>query len=135
MTYCVGMMVDKGIVLMSDTRTNSGVDNISVFRKMFHWNIPGERIITVMTAGNLATTQAVVSKLEEWAKLPGDWTNPLMESSTMFQVATEIGALVRETIGERQAANGMTGKGKFTASIHCSGAHCRHGTAPVHGLS
>ena len=41
MTYCVGMMLDKGLVLMSDTRTNSGVDNISVFRKMFTWNVPG----------------------------------------------------------------------------------------------
>lgn len=41
MTYCVGMLLDKGLVLMSDTRTNSGVDNISVFRKMFHWNVPG----------------------------------------------------------------------------------------------
>jgi putative proteasome-type protease len=57
MTYCVGMMLDRGLVLMSDTRTNSGVDNISTFRKMYHWEIPGERIITVMTAGNLATTQ------------------------------------------------------------------------------
>ncbi len=121
MTYCVGMLVDKGIVMMSDTRTNSGVDNISVFRKMFHWHIPGERIITVMTAGNLATTQAVVSKLEERAKAPDDRTNSLMESSTMFQVATEIGALVRDTISERQAANGMTGKGKFTASIIVAG--------------
>lgn len=121
MTYCVGMLVDKGIVLMSDTRTNSGVDNISVFRKMFHWNIPGERIITVMTAGNLATTQAVVSKLEERTKAPDDRTNSLMETSTMFQVATEIGALVRDTISERQAANGMTGKGKFTASIIVAG--------------
>ena len=46
MTYCVGMMLDRGLVLMSDTRTNSGVDNISTFRKMFHWSIPGERIIT-----------------------------------------------------------------------------------------
>jgi putative proteasome-type protease len=115
------MLVDKGIVLMSDTRTNSGVDNISVFRKMFHWNIPGERIITVMTAGNLATTQAVVSKLEERTKAPDDRTNSLMETSTMFQVATEIGALVRDTISERQAANGMTGKGKFTASIIVAG--------------
>ena len=55
------MMLDKGLVLMSDTRTNSGVDNISVFRKMFHWSVPGERIIAMMTSGNLATTQAVVS--------------------------------------------------------------------------
>ena len=61
MTYCVGMVIDKGLVLMSDTRTNSGVDNISVFRKMFTWQVEGERIITVLTAGNLATTQAVVS--------------------------------------------------------------------------
>ena len=121
MTYCVGMLVDKGLVLMADTRTNSGVDNISVFRKMFHWNIPGERIITVMTAGNLATTQAVVSKLEERTKAPDDRTNSLMETSTMFQVATEIGALVRQTISERQVANGTTGKGKFTASIIVAG--------------
>ena len=64
MTYCVGMMLDRGLVLMSDTRTNSGVDNISTFRKMVHWEIPGERIISVMTAGNLATTQAVISQLE-----------------------------------------------------------------------
>ena len=54
MTYCVGMMLDKGLVLMSDTRTNSGVDNVSIFRKMNSWVVPGERIIAVMTAGNLA---------------------------------------------------------------------------------
>ena len=64
MTYCVGMVMDRGLVLMSDTRTNSGVDNISVFRKMFHWSAPGERIVALMTAGNLATTQAVISRLE-----------------------------------------------------------------------
>ena len=52
MTYCVGMMLDRGLVLMADTRTNSGVDNISVFRKMHHWSIPGERIVALMTAGN-----------------------------------------------------------------------------------
>ena len=68
MTYCVGMTLDRGIVLMSDTRTNSGVDNISTFRKMCHWSEPGERIISVMCAGNLATTQAVVSQLEERTK-------------------------------------------------------------------
>ena len=62
MTYCVGMVLDKGLVLMSDTRTNSGVDNISTFRKMFSWQQPGEHMISIMTAGNLATTQAVVSQ-------------------------------------------------------------------------
>lgn len=121
MTYCVGMIVEKGLVLMSDTRTNSGVDNISVFRKMFHWQVPGDRIITLMTAGNLATTQAVVSQLEERTKEPDQRDNVLLQSPTMFQVASEIGKLVRETIAERQRTNGERGKGRFTASIIVAG--------------
>ena len=56
MTYCVGLRLNRGLVFMSDTRTNAGVDNISTFRKMHHWSVPGERLITLMTAGNLATT-------------------------------------------------------------------------------
>ena len=121
MTYCVGMMLDKGLVLMSDTRTNSGVDNVSVFRKMFRWDVPGERIIALMTAGNLATTQAVVSQLEERAKIPGERHNSLLEAPTMFQVASEVGSLVRATIAERQLANGQRGQGRFTSSIIVAG--------------
>ncbi|MDG5746984.1 peptidase [Qipengyuania sp. XHP0207] len=121
MTYCVGMVLDKGLVLMSDTRTNSGVDNISVFRKMFTWQVPGERIITVMTAGNLATTQAVVSMLEERTKEPEDRDNILLKSPSMFKVATQIGRLLRATIAERQGANGPRGQGKFTASVIVAG--------------
>ncbi|QYJ06666.1 proteasome-type protease [Qipengyuania flava] len=121
MTYCVGLMLDKGLVLMSDTRTNSGVDNISVFRKMFTWNVPGERIITVMTAGNLASTQAVISQLEERMKAPDERDNILLQSPTMFQVATEIGKLLRTIISERQDANGVKGRGRFTASIIVAG--------------
>ena len=121
MTYCVGLMLDKGLVLMSDTRTNSGVDNISVFRKMFTWNVPGERIITLMTAGNLASTQAVISQLEERMKAPVERDNILLQSPTMFQVATEIGKLLRTIISDRQDANGVKGRGRFTASIIVAG--------------
>ena len=121
MTYCVGMMTDSGLVLMSDTRTNSGVDNISVFQKMFHWQVPGERMLAVMTAGNLATTQAVISLLEERGKTPEDRSNSLLTAPTMFQVATDIGKLLRSTISERQEANGARGRGKFTASIILAG--------------
>jgi putative proteasome-type protease len=117
MTYCVGMVLDEGFVLMSDTRTNSGVDNISVFRKMFYWTKPGERIVALMTAGNLATTQAVIGKLEERNKTPGDRHNSLLELPTMFQVAAETGKLLRETVRETQDENGMQGKGRFTASM------------------
>ena len=52
MTYCVGMVLDRGLVFMSDTRTNAGLDNISTFRKMTHWEVPGERVLTLMTAGD-----------------------------------------------------------------------------------
>ena len=121
MAYCVGMKLDKGLVLMSDTRTNSGVDNISVFRKMFTWQVPGDRIITLMTAGNLATTQAVISQLEERTKEPDERDNILLKSPTMFQVATEIGNLMRDIIGQRQEANGSRGRGRFTSSIIVAG--------------
>jgi putative proteasome-type protease len=119
MTYCVGMVIDKGLVLMSDTRTNSGVDNISVFRKMFSWQVPGERMIAVMTAGNLATTQAVVSQLEERTKEPDERETTLLNGPTMFTVATEIGRLLRQTISQVQEANNT--KSRFTASIILAG--------------
>lgn len=121
MTYCVGMVLDRGLVLMSDTRTNSGVDNISTFRKLFHWNVPGERMIAVMTAGNLATTQAVISQLEERTKAPSERENTLLKGPTMFQVATEIGRLLRTTIETAQTENGDTGKGRFTATMIVAG--------------
>lgn len=122
MTYCVGMMLDRGLVLMSDTRTNSGVDNISTFRKMVHWEIPGERIISVMTAGNLATTQAVISQLEERNKAPEDRHNSLLEAPTMFQVATVVGNLLQDTIEARAADNGQSAAaGTFSASMIVAG--------------
>ena len=121
MTYCVGMMLDRGLVLMSDTRTNSGVDNISTFRKMFHWSVPGERTIAVMTAGNLATTQSVVSKLEERNKAPTERHNSLLDAPTMFQAATIIGDALRDTIQERSSDNGQSAAGTFSASIILAG--------------
>ena len=101
MTYCVGMRLERGLVLMSDTRTNSGVDNISTFRKMAHWSIPGERQVAILSAGNLATTQAVISLIEERTKALSERRPSLLEAPTMFQVATVVGNLLRDTIGLR----------------------------------
>ena len=72
MTYCVGLRLEKGLVFMSDTRTNAGVDNISTYRKMFSWTDEGETAITIMTAGNLATTQSVVSIIDERNRAPSE---------------------------------------------------------------
>ncbi len=65
MTYCVGMMLDTGLVMVADSRTNAGVDHISTFRKMTIWEVPDERVIILLTAGNLAVTQSVVNLLNE----------------------------------------------------------------------
>lgn len=121
MTYCVGMMLDRGLVLMSDTRTNSGVDNISVFRKTAYWNVPGERIVAVMAGGNLATTQAVISQLEERAKVPEERQNSVLEAPTMFQVAIEIGKLLRDTVRGTQEPNGQEGTSRFSATMILAG--------------
>ncbi|MEC7505218.1 MAG: peptidase, partial [Actinomycetota bacterium] len=87
MTYCVGMKLTRGLIFMSDTRTNAGVDNISTFTKMHQWTVPGERVITVLSSGNLATTQAVMSVLDERARSPFDSGTSIFETSTMFRTA------------------------------------------------
>jgi putative proteasome-type protease len=117
------MMLDKGLVLMSDTRTNSGVDNISIFRKMQSWSVPGERIIAVMTAGNLATTQGVISQLEERNKAVAERHNSLLEAESMFQVATIVGKLLRETIAACRNENGgeEASAPSFSASMIVAG--------------
>src|SRR5262245_50683853 len=68
MTHGVGMVLDSGLVLAADTRTNAGVDNIATFKKLHVWERQGERVIMLVTAGNLAVTQAVVALLGEEAQ-------------------------------------------------------------------
>ena len=120
MTYCVGLKLARGLVFMSDTRINAGVDNISVFRKMFHWEAPGERCITVMTAGNLATTQAVVALLEERMKAAQDRDPSILSQTTMFQVARLVGATLKEVISY-SSPTGQTGDDQFSASVIVGG--------------
>lgn len=120
MTYCVGLQIERGLVFMSDTRTNSGVDNISVFGKMHHWVVPGERVITVLSAGNLATTQSVVSRLDERTKAPEDRQPSILEVPTMFRVAETVGAELRATI-ERHTDEGQRAESTFNATLIVGG--------------
>jgi len=120
MTYCVGLMLNKGLVFISDTRTNSGVDNISTFRKMFTWEVPGDRSITLMTAGNLATTQSVVSLLEERSKEPAARQPGILEAKSMFQVATLVGNTLKEVIATH-AEVGQRADATFNATMILGG--------------
>ena len=120
MTYCVGLRLEKGLVFMSDTRTNAGVDDISQVRKMHSWNVPGERVLTLLSAGNLATTQAVVSMLDERGKAPEDRHPSIMTAPSMFQVATIIGECLSEIV-KRHKAGGPASESVFSATLILGG--------------
>ena len=120
MTYCVGVRLDRGLVFMSDTRTNAGVDDVSQVRKMRHWENPGERVITLLSAGNLATTQAVVSLLDERTKAPSDRDPSIMSAPSMFQIATIVGDTLREVIASLRN-DGQEASAGFGASLILGG--------------
>lgn len=120
MTYCVGLMIDRGLVFMSDTRTNAGIDSISTFRKMHVWEEPGERVVVLMSAGNLATTQAVVSLLDERTKAVSDRTHTLLETPSMYQTARMVGNTVKEVIAN-SAPVGQKADTYFNASFILGG--------------
>lgn len=105
---------------MSDTRTNAGVDNVSVFKKMVTWENPGERVITLMTAGNLATTQATISLLEERTKAPEDREPSIMEAPSMFQIARIAGRVLREVI-QTNSRSGEEASSSFNATMILGG--------------
>ncbi len=93
MTYCVAVRVDQGLVMLSDTRTNAGMDNIARFRKTFTYCVPGERAIALMCSGNLSITQGVKTMLGRAIKDsqldPGVET--IMNCPTMHRVAQIVG--------------------------------------------
>ena len=105
---------------MSDTRTNAGVDNFSTTRKMFTFHTPGERLITIMTAGNLATTQALISLLEERSKAAADRDPTILQAPSMFQVARLVGATLKEVISEN-AVSGQRADASFRATLIVGG--------------
>jgi len=63
MTYCLGLYLEEGLVFLSDTRTNAGVDNVSTYCKMHHFHEDQERLIVLLSSGNLAVTQAVLHRV------------------------------------------------------------------------
>ena len=97
MTYCVGLLLKDGLVMICDTRTNAGVDNVASFRKLHIIEEPGERVIALASSGNLSITQSIVSLLTEGMTDPvtGE-VETLAKAPTMFQAAQMVGRAVRE---------------------------------------
>ncbi len=102
MTYCVGLLVDTGLVLLSDSRTNAGVDQINTFRKMATFQRPNERVLVLMSAGNLAITQAVVNILHENLE-NAEHPAKIFRAKNMFDAARVVGEALRE-VDQRDGA-------------------------------
>jgi putative proteasome-type protease len=111
MTYCCGILVRDGLVMIGDTRTNAGLDNISTFRKLHVYTEPGERIMAIASAGNLSLSQSVRSILTEGVENPETGQlETLLNSPTMFQAAQRIGRTIR-------TIQGAEGKALEAASV------------------
>ncbi|MEM9206407.1 MAG: peptidase [Pseudomonadota bacterium] len=120
MTYCVGLKVRDGIVLIADTRTNAGLDNIAVFRKLHILNHPNQRVIALATAGNLAVSQAVISYLAEGVTLDGhDEPLTLETTPSMFVTAQLVGKAIREVY--RQDGEALEQSGGFDVQMLLAG--------------
>jgi len=107
MTYCVGLLLNEGMVLLSDTRTNAGLDNIAVYRKMFFFEDPGERVIVIMTAGSLSVSQTTIARLKEAVEDPdSSEETSILKAPTMLKAAAIVGDMltrVRVEIDEKLA--------------------------------
>ncbi len=95
MTYCVAMTLDAGMIFASDSRTNAGVDQISRFSKMRTFVRPGERVIVMLSSGNLSITQNAVNTLEQRAR-GSEGHLHLWNATSMFEVARLLGDALRE---------------------------------------
>jgi putative proteasome-type protease len=117
MTYCCGILVREGLVMIADTRTNAGLDNVSTFRKLHTFIEPGDRVMAIASSGNLSISQSVVSLLSEGMENPATGeVETLMNAPTMFQAASRIGSAVRR-VHDIEAAALESSDVKFDVSF------------------
>jgi putative proteasome-type protease len=118
MTYCIGIRLNAGLVFLSDSRTNAGVDQISTFRKMMVYEKPGDRFMVMLSAGNLSISQSVreLLQVEKVASHDGGEPLTIWNAPSMFDAARVLGATVRRVYAEDGEALKNTGV-EFNASM------------------
>jgi putative proteasome-type protease len=118
MTYCIGIRLNAGLVFLSDSRTNAGVDQISTFRKMMVYERPGDRFMVMLSAGNLSISQSVreLLQVEKVASHDGGEPLTIWNAPSMFDAARVLGATVRRVYAEDGEALKNTGV-EFNASM------------------
>lgn len=120
MSYCVALKLGRGLVFMSDTLTNGGLDNISHYPKTFNWGVKHDRQILLATAGNLATSQSVVSLLSEQAVGSDNKKPSILRATSMFQVARIVSKALSEVISMNSLSQ-QAGKSTFSATFILGG--------------
>src|SRR6202023_4191328 len=117
MTYCLGMLCRKGAVFLSDSRTSAGMDNITMRSKMRIFEKPGERVICVMSSGNLSLTQGTLALIDEDLQLGGTdgQRENIMNRQTLYETVRYVGSKVREIEKRDRAALEADG---FDFNIH-----------------
>ena len=120
MTYCVGLQLENGLVFMSDTLTNAGVDNINRNKKMYSWSIKNYRSIILLTSGNLATSQAAVNIINEKISENDLEHDNILKAPSMFKVARIIGRILREVTSEF-AADGQNADNQYSSTFILGG--------------
>lgn len=118
MTYCVAIRVDEGIVFASDSRTNAGVDYIRTYSKMSTFNWPGERSLTILTSGNLATSQAVINRIKHDIEDPKSSFN-IKNARYLYEIAHYIGKLSQKE--KKQHASAFKDRNTLEASFIVGG--------------
>ena len=105
MTYCLAMRLQEGLVFLSDTRTNAGVDNVGTYRKQHVIAAGPRRVFVIESAGNLATTQEVLDRIARDLETQGDHES-LASVSYLFEAALYLGRISRQVVAEHQDAMG-----------------------------
>jgi putative proteasome-type protease len=127
MTYCVGVLLDSGMVFVSDSRTNAGVDHVSSFRKMTVYERRADRVIVILSSGNLSVTQNALTLFEQQTKR-GEGAANVWSAPSMFDVATLLGDCLRE-VKRRDAAylsqNNIDANANFVVGGQVKGEHQR----------
>ena len=120
MTYCVGLKLNRGLVFISDTLTNAGIDNINTNKKMFNWHEKNEKCIVLLTSGNLATSQATINLINEGIEDFENNENNILKANSMFQVARIIGKILRNIACE-YAPDGQAGENPYSSTFILGG--------------
>ena len=121
MTYCLGIKINKGLLFMSDTRTNAGVDNISTFKKIFTFNYKARAYITILASGNLATTQFLVNSLNDiFREKNKDKSKVFFQNLSLFDLVKKVGKELKKIIAQN-AEIGQKADTSFHANLILGG--------------